>query len=67
MVGIGQPVLQPAVTGQEHQPFAVMIEPPRWIDILNRDVAAQIRTAAGKLAHHAVRLVEKNVAWQVSG
>lgn len=67
MSGIGQPVLQHAITGQQHQSFAVMIEPPRRIHILHGYVIAQIRIATSELAEHAVWLVKKNGPWQVSG
>lgn len=67
MFGIGEPVLQHAIAGQQHQSFAVMIEPPSRIHILYGYVIAQIRTTAGELAKHAVGLVKKNGPWQVSG
>lgn len=38
---VGEPVLKPAVAGQQQEPFAVVVETPDWINVRNRDEVAK--------------------------
>ena len=61
--GIGQPLLQSSVAGQQQQAFAIGIQPPRCIDTGNLDVIGQATPATalfgGELTENAVGLVEQ--------
>ena len=61
--GIGQPLLQSSVAGQQQQAFAIGIQPPRCIDTGNLDVMGQATPATalfgGELTENAVGLVEQ--------
>jgi hypothetical protein len=58
-----EPLLQPAVAGEQQQPFAVGIQTACRIDLWNRDEISQASPAAarfwGELAQHPVGLVEE--------
>ena len=61
--GIGQPLLQSSVAGQQQQAFAIGIQPPRCIDTGNLDVIGQATPATalfgGELTENAVGLVKE--------
>jgi len=61
--GVGEPLLQPAVAGEQQQAFAVGIEAARRIDLWNRDEISKASPAAtrfwGELAQNPIGLVEE--------
>ena len=62
MVGVGNLVLQHAVVGQQHQAFAVGVEPAGGIDAGDGHIIGQRFTAflRGELAQYLERFIEKN-------
>jgi len=64
---MGQPVDEPAVIGNGHQPFAVQIEPTGWVE-RRRDAQAAQRRASEPVARggkDARRLVGDDVAMRL--
>jgi len=59
---IGEPVLQSAIVGEQHQAFTVMIQPAARIDIFYGNEIREALSLAGKLAEHSIRLMKKDVA-----
>ena len=62
---IGDARLQPAVVGQQQQPFAVAVQPAGGIDAGHIDEVRQrrargLRCLVGELAEHAIGLVEQD-------
>lgn len=60
--GVTQTVLQRAIIGQQHEPFAVMIQTSHRIYIPDRNEPGKRFPVAGKLANHTVRFIENDVA-----
>ena len=59
---IGEPVLQSAIVGEQHQAFTVMIQPPARIEIFYGNEIRKALSLTGKLAEHSIRLMKKDVA-----
>ena len=63
-LGIGQPVLESAVVGEQDKPFAIVIESADGVDIRNRDIVGQgafVLFGSRELADYVEGLVEKDV------
>ncbi len=62
--GVGQPVGQVAVVGEQQQPFAVRVQPAGRVDPRHGDVVSQRRPSlrAGAIGQHAVGLEEEQIA-----
>ena len=62
--GVGQPVGQVAVVGEQHQPFAVRVQPAGRVDLRHGDVVSQRRPSlrVGAVGQHAVGLEEEQIA-----
>lgn len=64
-LGISDPRLQSAVVGEQEQPLAIEIEPPRrinaWqVDEIRQRSAGRSRASIRKLAKHAIWFVEQD-------
>jgi len=61
---VGDLVLQFAVVGEQHQTFAIVIEPARRIDIWDGDVIGEgfLIAIAAELARHLERFIEEQAA-----
>lgn len=59
---IGEPVLQSAIVGEQHQALTVMIKPAARIDIFYGNEIRKALSVAGKLAEHSIRLMKQDVA-----
>lgn len=67
-VWIGQPVLQAAVTRQQQQPLAVMVQSPGGIYAFHGDeVAERGSLLPRELAQHSKRFIENEIALHASG
>jgi len=60
--GIGQAMLEPAIIGQQEQPFTVVVEPANRIHTFYLNEVLERAPFAGELAYDPIGFVKENVS-----